>query len=376
MAGSNDVVIIAGCRTPIGKFQGSLSDIGAPQLGAIAVREAVKRANVQPQQVDECIMGNVVSAGLGQNPARQAALFGGLAPEVGAMTINKVCGSGLKAVALAAQAIVDHARRRPDQRLRQNLQHQRQRHRPSASGELQQQVVDRQGVKPIAEFADNLRTPQSAKIPVAAQQAHIRSQRHRANFQFRSRFHADVRSEFHSIPDRAKLPHPELERCTRRQNCAKQCARQKASLWKTVERSTFWATFARGNDLYELIVKIGWSESRMPLFKANCLTRKESSPRAKVRPCSSASPNPGCEVFCSTRACGRTILCHSGTRCPRLTRRRLSWPGRLDSASPQRLIPSCREPPRHPFLTRHFQTWPEPTRPEPGGQSPPSTKQA
>src|SRR5437016_6845788 len=105
MAGSNDVVIIAGCRTPIGKFQGSLSDIGAPQLGAIAVREVVKRANLQPQQVDECIMGNVVSAGLGQNPARQAALFGGLAPEVGAMTINKVCGSGLKAVALAAQAI-------------------------------------------------------------------------------------------------------------------------------------------------------------------------------------------------------------------------------------------------------------------------------
>src|SRR5258706_3280075 len=105
MAGSNDVVIIAGCRTPIGKFQGSLSDVAAPQLGAIAVREAVKRANLEPQQVDECIMGNVVSAGLGQNPARQAALFGGLAPEVGAMTINKVCGSGLKAVALAAQAI-------------------------------------------------------------------------------------------------------------------------------------------------------------------------------------------------------------------------------------------------------------------------------
>ncbi len=105
MAGSNDVVIIAGCRTPIGKFQGSLSDLTAPQLGAIAVREAVKRAGIDPQQVDECIMGNVVSAGLGQNPARQAAIFGGLAPEVGAMTINKVCGSGLKAVALAAQAI-------------------------------------------------------------------------------------------------------------------------------------------------------------------------------------------------------------------------------------------------------------------------------
>ena len=74
----------------------------APQLGAIAVREAVKRANLDPKQVDECIMGNVVSAGLGQNPARQAAIFGGLAPETGAMTINKVCGSGLKAVALGS----------------------------------------------------------------------------------------------------------------------------------------------------------------------------------------------------------------------------------------------------------------------------------
>src|SRR5271168_5040347 len=105
MAGSNDVVIIAGCRTPIGKFQGSLSDMTAPQIGAVAVREAVKRAHLDPAQVDECIMGNVISAGIGQNPARQAALFGGLAPEVGAMTINKVCGSGLKAVALAAQAI-------------------------------------------------------------------------------------------------------------------------------------------------------------------------------------------------------------------------------------------------------------------------------
>ncbi len=105
MPGSNDVVIIAGCRTPIGRFQGSLSDFTAPQLGALAVREAVKRANLDAKLVDECIMGNVVSAGLGQNPARQAAIFGGLAPEVGAMTINKVCGSGLKAVALAAQAI-------------------------------------------------------------------------------------------------------------------------------------------------------------------------------------------------------------------------------------------------------------------------------
>jgi acetyl-CoA C-acetyltransferase len=105
MAGSDDVVIISGCRTPVGKFQGSLSDLSAPQLGAIVVREAVKRANLEPKLVDECIMGNVVSAGLGQNPARQAAIFGGLAPETGAMTINKVCGSGLKAVALAAQAV-------------------------------------------------------------------------------------------------------------------------------------------------------------------------------------------------------------------------------------------------------------------------------
>src|SRR5215475_5865171 len=105
MASFDDVVIISGCRTPVGKFQGSLSDFTSPQLGAIAVREAVKRANLNSDQIDECIMGNVVSAGLGQNPARQAAIYGGLAPTTGAMTINKVCGSGLKAVALAAQAI-------------------------------------------------------------------------------------------------------------------------------------------------------------------------------------------------------------------------------------------------------------------------------
>jgi acetyl-CoA C-acetyltransferase len=105
MAALEDVVIISACRTPVGKFQGSLSDFSATQLGSIVVREAVKRANVDPKLLDECIMGNVVSAGLGQNPARQAALFGGLPDEVGAMTINKVCGSGLKAVALAAQAI-------------------------------------------------------------------------------------------------------------------------------------------------------------------------------------------------------------------------------------------------------------------------------
>jgi acetyl-CoA C-acetyltransferase len=105
MAALDDVVIISACRTPVGKFQGSLSDLSATQLGAIVVREATKRAKLDPKQIDECIMGNVISAGLGQNPARQAALFGALSPEVSAMTVNKVCGSGLKAVALAAQAI-------------------------------------------------------------------------------------------------------------------------------------------------------------------------------------------------------------------------------------------------------------------------------
>src|SRR5919109_4006401 len=105
MAAFEDVVIISACRTAVGKFQGSLSDLSAPQLGAIAVREAVQRAKLDPKLVDECIMGNVVSAGLGQNPARQAALNAGIPPEVGAMTVNKVCGSGLKAVALAAQAV-------------------------------------------------------------------------------------------------------------------------------------------------------------------------------------------------------------------------------------------------------------------------------
>ena len=105
MAAFDDVVIISGCRTAVGKFQGALSDLSAPQLGAVVVREAAERAGVNPDQVDECIMGNVLPAGLGQNPARQAAIFAGLSPATGAMTINKVCGSGLKAVALAAQAI-------------------------------------------------------------------------------------------------------------------------------------------------------------------------------------------------------------------------------------------------------------------------------
>jgi len=100
-----ETVIISACRTPIGKFQGSLATFSAVELGAFVVREAVRRAGIDPGLVDEIIMGNVVPAGLGQNPARQAGLKGGLANRVAAMTINKVCGSGLKAVALAAQAI-------------------------------------------------------------------------------------------------------------------------------------------------------------------------------------------------------------------------------------------------------------------------------
>jgi acetyl-CoA C-acetyltransferase len=100
-----ETVIISACRTATGKFQGSLTPFSAVDLGAIAVREAVHRAGIDPSIVDEFIMGNVVQAGLGQNPARQAGLKGGLSNHVAAMTINKVCGSGLKAVALAAQAI-------------------------------------------------------------------------------------------------------------------------------------------------------------------------------------------------------------------------------------------------------------------------------
>src|ERR1700689_4364102 len=101
----NQPVILSAVRTPVGKFQGSLSSLPATELGAIVVKEVVRRAGIEPNSVDEVIMGNVVSAGLGQNPARQAALRGGLDPRVAAMTINKVCGSGLKAVALASQAV-------------------------------------------------------------------------------------------------------------------------------------------------------------------------------------------------------------------------------------------------------------------------------
>jgi acetyl-CoA C-acetyltransferase len=98
-------VILSAVRTPIGKFMGGLSPLSATELGAKVVAESVRRAGIEPKQVDEAIMGNVVQAGLGQNPARQAALRGGLDSRVAAMTINKVCGSGLKAVALAAQGV-------------------------------------------------------------------------------------------------------------------------------------------------------------------------------------------------------------------------------------------------------------------------------
>src|ERR1700721_2942232 len=99
-------VILSAVRTPIGKFMGGLSPLTAPELGAKVVAESVRRAGIDPKQVDEAIMGNVVQAGLGQNPARQAALRGGLDSRVAAMTINKVCGSGLQAVGLAAQGVI------------------------------------------------------------------------------------------------------------------------------------------------------------------------------------------------------------------------------------------------------------------------------
>jgi acetyl-CoA C-acetyltransferase len=98
-------VIVSAVRTPTGKFLGALKQFSAPELGALAVREAVRRAGIDPAIVDECIMGNVIQAGNGQNPARQAALNGGLHERVAALTINKVCGSGLKAIMLAAQGI-------------------------------------------------------------------------------------------------------------------------------------------------------------------------------------------------------------------------------------------------------------------------------
>jgi acetyl-CoA C-acetyltransferase len=101
----NEAVIISAARTPVGKFLGSLKGFSAPDLGALVVRESVKRAGIKPEDVDEVIMGCVIQAGLGQNPARQAALKGGLPSTVAAVTVNKVCGSGLKAVMMAAQGV-------------------------------------------------------------------------------------------------------------------------------------------------------------------------------------------------------------------------------------------------------------------------------
>lgn len=101
-----EVVIVSAVRTAVGKFQGSLQSFSAPQLGALVVREAVRRAGVTPAQIDECIMGCVLQAGLGQAPARQAAILGGLPPEASALTVNQVCGSGLRAVSLGTQGIL------------------------------------------------------------------------------------------------------------------------------------------------------------------------------------------------------------------------------------------------------------------------------
>jgi acetyl-CoA C-acetyltransferase len=98
-------LIIAGVRTPLGAMSGSLAGVQAPQLASACIRALVARTGIPPGAIDEVIMGNVIGAGLGQNPARQAAIFGGLPDSVGTFTVNKVCGSGLKAVALADQAI-------------------------------------------------------------------------------------------------------------------------------------------------------------------------------------------------------------------------------------------------------------------------------
>src|SRR3712207_1781719 len=100
-----EAVIVSAVRTPTGKFQGSLKDFSATDLGALVVRESVRRASVPPEEVDEVIMGCVIQAGLGQNPARQAALKGGIPFGVSAVTVNKVCGSGLKSVMMAAQGV-------------------------------------------------------------------------------------------------------------------------------------------------------------------------------------------------------------------------------------------------------------------------------
>src|SRR5437870_13585778 len=105
MSAIKDAVIVSAVRTPVGKFLGALKSFKTTNLGAIVVREAVKRAGVNPEDVDEVIMGCVIQAGLGQNPARQAAIHGGLPDKVSAVTVNKVCGSGLKAIMMAAQGV-------------------------------------------------------------------------------------------------------------------------------------------------------------------------------------------------------------------------------------------------------------------------------
>ena len=105
MSKATEAVILSAARTPIGKFQGSLSSVPATQLGAIAVKAAVARAGINPVEIEEVIMGNVVQAGEGQAPARQSGILGGIPATVSASTINKVCGSGLKAVMISAQAI-------------------------------------------------------------------------------------------------------------------------------------------------------------------------------------------------------------------------------------------------------------------------------
>lgn len=105
MGKDTDAVILSAVRTPIGKFQGALSSVPAPKLGSVAVKAAVERAGIDPNEIEEILMGNVVQAGEGQAPARQAGIFGGVPPTVGATTINKVCGSGLKAAMLASQAV-------------------------------------------------------------------------------------------------------------------------------------------------------------------------------------------------------------------------------------------------------------------------------
>src|SRR5213082_4128090 len=105
MSDETTPVIVSACRTPVGKYLGGLSTLPAPRLGALVIREAVRRAGIEPAAVDEVIMGNVLQGGVGQAPARQAAIHAGLPGTIPALTVNKVCGSGLKAVMLAAQAI-------------------------------------------------------------------------------------------------------------------------------------------------------------------------------------------------------------------------------------------------------------------------------